>query len=87
MQDHFFHLSMVPPNLVDRKLFQPTDHVLVQSTGSLGGNQTHDIRLTILGLDYLASGGLHEDFSKFLVRMGMTITRFCYSYHRRGASE
>jgi len=29
------------------KQFQPTDHILLQSTGPLHGNYTHDPRLTI----------------------------------------
>jgi hypothetical protein len=36
--------------------FQPADHVPVQHTGPLGGNQTHDLRFTILDLDRSASG-------------------------------
>jgi hypothetical protein len=55
MQDHFSICQQSLPNLVDRKLILPTDHILVQSTSPLG-NQTHDLRLTIPDLDHLASG-------------------------------
>jgi hypothetical protein len=51
-----FACQQCPPNLVDRKQFQPADHIPVQHTGSLGGNLTHDPRVTILDLDRLASG-------------------------------
>jgi hypothetical protein len=56
MQDHFSICQQYPPNLVDRKLLQPTDHILVQSTDPLGRNHTHDLRLTISDPDHLASG-------------------------------
>jgi len=56
MWDHFSICQWCPPNLLDRKQFQPTDHIPVQSTSPLGGNKTHDLRPTISDLDYSASG-------------------------------
>ena len=55
-QDHFSICQQCPPNIVDRKQFQPADHVPVQHTSPIGGNQTHDLRLTILDPDHLANG-------------------------------
>jgi len=48
MWDHFSICQQCPPKPVDRKQFQPADHVLVQHIRPLGGNQTHDLRLTIV---------------------------------------
>jgi hypothetical protein len=60
--DHFSICQWCPPNLVNRKLFQPTDHVPVHSNGPLGGNQTHDLRLTIPDPGHSASGlAQHRD--------------------------
>jgi len=62
MRDCFSICQWCPPNLVGRRQFQPADHVPVQHTGPLSGNQTHDLRLTILDLDHLASGKNHYKY-------------------------
>jgi len=47
-----FHLPTVFTKPVDRKLFKPIDNIPVPCTRPLGGNQTHDMRLTISDPDY-----------------------------------
>ncbi len=53
--------------------FQPSDYVPVQHTGPLGGNWTHNLRLTILDPDQLASGALSLKCSNGFITESMSI--------------